>query len=154
MNYTFFIQRGRLYFSKPTFRGALIASLIGLGALIYLIYTYGLLIFTKEIYGYVLAAFVVFAFFFYGYRTKIDKTNNTIGTSYWGLFSKTVPLNSLRGFKTLRRQAYGMVHDGTDIIISYEQNGKSGELVLYKKIGNTKKIQLIIEEIEYIIKNG
>jgi hypothetical protein len=87
----------------------------------------------------------------FGKRITLDSGNRNISVSYFGLFSKIYSFDAEENFSTLRHLFYGLFHSGTDINIIVMQNNQEKEIQLFSRIGNTKKIQAIIEEMKQIL---
>ncbi len=146
--YKYFTQKNNVYISKPI---KYIDLIVGIGLIVLA------LVFIKylpSLHWYyailpILAGFYNIGLF--GKRVELDNLNKVISISYFGLFKKEYPFESIYTFATLRHMAYGLFHSGTDLSIIIIQENKEKEVALFSRIMNTKKIQVIIEEIKQIL---
>jgi hypothetical protein len=146
--YKYFSQKNNVYVSKPLKYADLV---VGLGliilALVFLKYLpklqwyYAILPVLAGIYNMAL----------FGKRIELDSFNKVISVSYFGLFKKSYAFDRIYNFGTLRHLFYGLLHSGTDISIIVIHENKEKEIALFSRIMNTKKIQVIIEEIKQIL---
>lgn len=83
----------------------------------------------------------------YAQQVIIDMTSGKITKSYFGLLRKEIKISDIRSFETLKHYTSG-IPNGTDIIIHTADNKP---LKVYEKIGKTKNVESILNEIKQII---
>jgi len=104
------------------------------------------------IFLFALIMFIIINVAMFGRRVGFKPSTQLISISYFGFFKKEIPFNQFKNFNVVRRLMLGMFYSGTDIKMSILDNNKLKQITLCYSIKNTKKVQLIIEEVEQILK--
>jgi hypothetical protein len=146
--YKYFVKKNNVYVSKPLKYVDLVVGIIVLIGGIWLVS-----FLPKNNWYFVIAPIFggIYNIALFGKRLELDGQNKVITISYFGLLKKKYAFERIYNFSTLRHLFYGLFHSGTDISIIVMQNNREMEIQLFSRISNTKKIQIIIEEIKQIL---
>jgi hypothetical protein len=145
-----FYQKGGFFVSKPVKTTNLVVAILLCSIGFWTMYFYITSAASKRDY-YWLLAFMAAALNLgiWGERVQIDPFKQIIKKSYLGFFKHTYYYHYVIGYSTLRH--IGGITNPVDIRIEIN-DGKSTRLItLFSRIGNVKKLQLLIEETKRIL---